>query len=91
MVPKLQLKKENAPIDHDFDIIDDNDMEGFEGLMYPESKLLKGKEMATRRQNNGGGGATDRFDIDKYINSDFELVAETSLHPFAVPTQPALL
>ena len=66
-------------------------MEGFEGLMYPESKLLKGKEMATRRQNNGGDGATDRFDIDKYINSDFELVAEASLHPFAVPTQSALL
>lgn len=65
--------------DHDFDVINDGyeDMD-LEELVFPDKKAK-----VTKRENEVK--ETERLDLDKYINSDFELVAETSLQAFAVP------
>jgi hypothetical protein len=72
--------KMHPTIDHDF-IVADDELNGLEDLVYPD-KAKGGKQIATRRDG-------DLYDMEKYINSDFELVAEMSLQPFSGLTTPS--
>lgn len=67
-------------IEHDF-MVADEELDGLEELVYPD-RAKSGKQMATRRDG-------DHFDMEKYINSDFELVAEMSLQPFSGMSTPS--
>ena len=61
---------------------EDEEIDGLEELVYQQAIKAQGK--TTKR--NPGDQATERMgDIEKYINSDFELVAETSLQAFTNP------
>lgn len=89
VVPQLQLKKDK--VEHAFD----DDIDILEGLVFANdpSKSNKAKAKALAAINSAapisGAASTDRLDLEKYINSDFELVAETSLQPFAFPPENA--
>ena len=67
-------------VEHDF-IIADEELDGLEELVYPE-RAKGGKHVATRRDG-------ELYDMEKYINSDFELVAEMSLQPLSGMTTPS--
>ena len=53
-------------------------MDVLEGLVFSDNRESK------RKATVKGGCNTDRLDLEKYINSDFELVAESSLQAFAI-------
>jgi hypothetical protein len=98
IVPPLQLKKgldrqlfvptpdqegfQKLEINEDFE---DADVDKLESLVYPKGARQTGvgqhyQANQQRKKNEMIEALTDR--IDKYVNSDFEMVAESSMKPF---------
>ena len=65
------------------DGFEDQEVEILEGLVYP-NKVVDIRPQFSRRDmvfNNMPG--TDRYNAEKFGNTDFELIAESSMKPFA--------
>jgi len=75
--------------DQGFNLVDihegfeDQDVEVLEGLVFPSKKVDFRPEYSRRDNNHLGADmhGTDRYNPDKY--SDFEMMAESSMKPFA--------